>query len=654
MKSLWQDVDAAEYQDALGQCVYASRLLGQDPSLVLHGGGNTSVKVTERDLFGSEREVLYVKGSGWDLETIERAGFAPVKLEPLEKLATLSKLSDTQMVNELRCNLTNAGAAPTTPSVETILHAALPHTFVLHTHADAVVTVTNTPSGADFIEQIYGESVVIIPYIMPGFDLARVCKERYDAEKTEKTIGLILLNHGVFSFANTAKESYERMIALVDKAELFLKEKGAWNLGAEEVSSPIQRDVLAHLRRVVSEAARKPLIMTTVNDARSLNFARRDDIETVSQRGPATPDHVLRTKRLPLVGRDVHTYSTGYERYFHRHASAELTMLDAAPRVILDANFGLATIGKAAQDAFIVRDIYQHTIDIIERAERLERYQALSAQDIFEVEYWELEQAKLRKGGAPPVFMGEVALVTGAASGIGKAACQSLLKRGAAVVGLDLNKEVQEVFRSEAFLGMTCDVTDKTRSEEVLNQTVQTFGGLDMLVLNAGIFPGSAEITSLEPKTWQRTFSINLDANFQLLQSAHPLLKLAPNGGRIVAVGSKNVLAPGPGQAAYSASKAALNQLLRVAALEWSKDNVRINSVHPNAVFDTGLWSEETLRSRAQHYGVSVEDYKTNNLLKVAIASCDVGELIAELCGPHFSKTTGAQVPIDGGNERII
>ncbi len=652
MKSSWNDKDASEYEDALGQCVYASRLLGSDPSLVLHGGGNTSVKVTERDLFGEARVVLYVKGSGWDLGTIERAGFAPVALDPLQKLATLSELSDTQMVNELRCNLTNARAP--TPSVETILHAALPYQFVLHTHADAVVTVTNTPSGADFIKQIYGERVFIIPYVMPGFDLARVCKERFDAEATDQTVGLILLNHGVFSFADTAKEAYERMIALVDKAEQFLKEKGAWDLPTEEVSAKVQRTALARLRCSVSDVAGSALIMTTVNDSRTLNFVQHDDLETVSQRGPATPDHVLRTKRLPLVGRDVHAYSAEYETYFHRHAAADFTMLDPAPRVILDADFGLCTIGKTAKDAFVVRDIYQHTIAIIERAERLERYQALSAQDIFDVEYWELERAKLRKGGTPPIFTGEIALVTGAASGIGRAACGSLLERGAAVVGLDLSEEVQEVFESESFLGLTCDITDKTRLEEVLDQSVQTFGGLDMLVLNAGVFPGSAEITSLEPDAWQRTLNINLNANFHLLQLAHPLLKLAPNGGRVVAVGSKNVLAPGPGQAAYSASKAALNQLLRVAALEWGKDNIRVNSVHPNAVFDTGLWTEEVLRSRANHYGVSVEDYKTNNLLNVAITSRDVGELIAELCGPRFSKTTGAQVPIDGGNERVI
>lgn len=655
MNSLWIDEEAAKYEDALGTCVYASKLLGQNPSLVLHGGGNTSVKIAEKDLFGGEQEVLYIKGSGWDLATIERAGFAPVKLKPLQQLATLPELSDTQMVNELRCNLTDAGAP--TPSVEAILHAALPHEFVFHTHADAVVTITNTPSGAELVRQIYGDSVIVIPYVMPGFDLAKACKDRFDAEAAVRTVGLILLNHGVFSFGDTAKSAYEQMITLVDKAEQFLKARDAWNVHLEAIpATPVttERGALAQLRRAVSAVAKEPMIVTTSCDAQSLSFVRRPNLKTVSQQGPATPDHVLRTKRLPLVGQDLDAYKVDYKAYFQRHTSGDLKMLDPAPRVILSPEFGMCTVGKSAKDAFIVRDIYRHTMDIIERAERLERYQALSAQDIFDVEYWELEQAKLRKGSTPPGFTGEIALVTGAASGIGRAACESLLARGAAVVGLDLDEKVQTVFQSEAFSGLICDVTDRCRLEEVLDKTVQDFGGLDMLVLNAGIFPGSADIASLDFDAWQRTLNINLNANFFLLQSAFPLLKLAPNGGRVVAVGSKNVHAPGPGQAAYSASKAALNQLVRVAALEWSKDHIRVNSVHPNAVFDTGLWSEEGLRSRADHYGISVDDYKTNNLLNVAITSRDVGELIAELCGPRFAKTTGAQVPIDGGNERII
>jgi NAD(P)-dependent dehydrogenase (short-subunit alcohol dehydrogenase family) len=312
------------------------------------------------------------------------------------------------------------------------------------------------------------------------------------------------------------------------------------------------------------------------------------------------------------------------------------------------------TVGRTAQDAGIAFDVFEHTIDIVLRATVLGGYRALPAADIFAVEYWDLEQAKLRRAGNPPPFAGEVALVTGAASGIGKAAVESFLKRGAAVVGLDINPNVSGMFKRPDFVGIPCDVSQVDDLERALDATARAFGGLDMLVLNAGIFPSSRRIEALPLADWRRVMDINLDANLALLSAAHPLLKCAPRGGRVLVVGSKNVPAPGPGAAAYSASKAALNQLARVAALEWGGDGIRVNVVHPNAVFDTGIWTEEVLRTRAESYGLSVDDYKRNNVLRVEITSRDVAELIVEMCGPLFAKTTGAQVPIDGGNDRVI
>jgi NAD(P)-dependent dehydrogenase (short-subunit alcohol dehydrogenase family) len=270
------------------------------------------------------------------------------------------------------------------------------------------------------------------------------------------------------------------------------------------------------------------------------------------------------------------------------------------------------------------------------------------------MEYWDLEQAKLRKAGNPPPLSGEIALVTGAASGIGRACVDALLTRGAAVIGLDINPAVASLHPTPAFLGIHCDVSDDTQLIAALEVAVRRFGGLDMLILNAGVFPPGRRIADLDNAEWQRVMSINLDANFSLMREAHPLLKLAPRGGRVVVIGSKNVPAPGPGAAAYSASKAALTQLARVAALEWGGDNIRVNSLHPNAVFDTGLWNEGVLQARAAHYGLSVEQYKTNNVLKVEVTSHDVAELAAEMCGALFGKTTGAQVPVDGGNDRVI
>lgn len=657
MKNLWDAAEAGKCKSELELRVYSSRLLGRDDTLVLHGGGNTSVKVKERNVLGEEEEILYVKGSGWDLETIEVDGFSPVRMAPLLKLARLDALSDPQMVNELAANVTRANSPA--PSVETILHAVIPHKFVDHTHADAVLAITNTEAGEARVREIYGEDVLVVPYVMPGFELARVCAKQIAAELRPSTIGMVLLKHGIFSFGATAEESYARMIALVERAELYLEKKGAWEAPPIGPLSPIGRigPILAALRYAVAQNAGFPVIVSTSSDPKALAFARSRKVGEISQRGPATPDHILRTKRLPLLGRDAAAYAQGYREYFERHApqaKESKAMLDPAPRVILDPELGMCTVGRSAKEAGIARDLYSHTIDVMARAEALGGYRVLSEEELFEFEYWDLEQAKLRRAGNPAVFAGEVACVTGAASGIGKACVEALLKRGAAVVGIDLDPAIEKVAARPGYLGLQCDVTSEKAIGAALETALRAYGGLDILILNAGLFPAGTPIESLDGAEWRRVFAVNLDANLTLMRECHSLLKLAPKGGRVVVIGSKNVAAPGPGAAAYSASKAALTQLARVAALEWGADGIRVNTLHPNAVFDTGIWTEEVLQARAASYGVSVEEYKRNNVLKTEVRSADVGELAAELCGPVFAKITGAQIPIDGGNERVI
>ncbi len=663
MKSLWDDVDAEKCNDDLDLRVYSSQLLGLDKSLVLHGGGNTSVKITQENILGEAEEILYIKGSGWDLETIERAGFAPVRLDHLVKLAGLPALSDPQMVNELKTHMTDASAPA--PSIETILHAILPYKFVDHTHADTIVTITNTPSGLKHIKGIFGDELVIIPYVMPGFDLARVCAEEFRKQGNHRTTGMVLMNHGLFSFADSAKESYERMIKLVTWAEDFLQDKNAWQLGVSKTK--IQPGTgadhgsavigLAKLRADVSQVAGKPMILKTQQDENTLAFANRKDCSVITQQGPATPDHVIRTKQLPMLGRDIDKYVSAYKKYFKQHSKnskAPMTMLDPAPRIILDSEFGLCTAGGSAKDAMINNELYLHTMDIIQRSTKLESFQALPSQDIFAVEYWDLEQTKLRKGGKPPVFTGEVALVTGAASGIGKACVEALLAKGAAVVGIDLNADVVTLHDRVDYRGFVCDVTDEKKLAGVLEKVTLAYGGLDMLILNAGIFPGGANIAEMDMSEWRKVLEVNLTSGLQLMHLAYPLLKLAPNKGRVVIIGSKNVAAPGPGASAYSASKAALNQVMRIAALEWGVDGIRINSLHPDAVFDTGIWTPEVIAARAKSYGMTIDEYKQRNVMKVEITSRDVAALAAEMCGPLFAKTTAAQVPVDGGDVRVI
>jgi NAD(P)-dependent dehydrogenase (short-subunit alcohol dehydrogenase family) len=449
------------------------------------------------------------------------------------------------------------------------------------------------------------------------------------------------------------------MIALVDRAERYLKERRAWILPG---GKPVRRTErlaidIARLRRDLSAVAGVAMIVMTSQSPDALRFCRSSDAATLAAQGPATPDHSIRTKRIPMIARDVHKYASDYQRYFKTHAAkaqAPKTMLDPAPRVVLDPQLGLCAAGRSFRDAQIARELYEHNIEIIRRAAALGNYRALSARDVFDVEYWDLEQAKLTLAGKMPEFGGEIALVTGGASGIGRACVDALLGRGAAVIALDINAAVANLTSHPAYFGLHCDVTDTSSVAKALEAAVRRFGGLDMLVLNAAIYPHETSLATLESDLWRSVMAVNVEANLALLKGCHPLLALAPNGGRVVIIGSKNVPAPGPGFGAYSASKAALTQVARLAALEWGKDQVRVNVVHPDAVFDTALWTEDVLRARAARYGLSVEQYKARNVLKTSVRSADVAQLVCAMCGAAFSRTTGAQVPIDGGNERVI
>lgn len=654
--SRWSDGDAAACATELELRAYTSRLLGQDPRLVLHGGGNTSVKLTQTNIFREAEDVLWVKGSGWDLASIAPAGFAPVRMRHLLALSQLAALSDTDMARQLRVATIDPSAP--SPSVEAILHAIVPFKYVDHTHADAVLTLTNSVHGAELVQQVYGDRLIAVPYVMPGFKLAALCADLYPRQHGPQTIGMLLMNHGIFTWGETAPELYERMIDMVALAEAYIHKQIQGRVGppGRATSAYASADV-ATLRRALSEAAQAPMILQVGDGAAAVAFANRPDVSELSQQGPATPDHVIRTKRLPLLGRDVATYARDYERYFaeHAHRSAQpLQMLDAAPRVVIDPQMGVVSAGRSAADAIVAADIYGHTIEIILDATALGGYRALSAEDIFDVEYWDLEQAKLARTGSPPPFTGEVALITGAASGIGRACAEHLLRNGAAVVGLDLNPNVADVAPGPAWLGLQCDVTDAEQVLAAIDGAVRRFGGIDLAVLNAGIFPAGQPLEALDIDAWRAVMSVNVEASVVLLRHLHPLLRLAPRGGRVVVIGSKNVPAPGPGVAAYSASKAALTQVARVAALEWGTDGIRVNVIHPNAVFDTALWTPEIVEERALRYRLRVAEYKSMNVLHAEVTSRDVAEMCVAMCGPAFAKTTGAQVPVDGGNERVI
>jgi rhamnose utilization protein RhaD (predicted bifunctional aldolase and dehydrogenase)/NAD(P)-dependent dehydrogenase (short-subunit alcohol dehydrogenase family) len=685
VRSLWDDDDARAFaSDPLASRVYTSRLIGQDASLVLHGGGNTSVKSKATDLFGDSHDAIWVKGSGWDLASIEAAGFAPLRMDMVRRMAELPSLSDARMVEMLRAALLDPNAP--NPSVEAVLHAVIPFAFVDHTHADAVVTITNTPNGVERIGEIYGDRIFIVPYVMPGFILAReVYGMTRDIDWAEVE-GIILLNHGVFTFGGDARSSYERMIQLVSEAEDYLElhaplsVEGDDDAGGADAGSPMRKQrgaeatgpasddhtrgdlvTLAHIRHAVSKTAGAPLIATLDSSANHVAFSSRPDVGEISSRGPLTPDHVIRTKRAALLvdeGVDdlaarVERYASDYREYFRRHAEDSLTPLDPAPRWVVWPGRGTVAFGRTLDGALIARDIVAHTVPAIERAELLGGWKALPEDDVFDVEYWELEQAKLKRAPAPAEHAGRVVVVTGAASGIGRATVDAFLKAGACVAALDVAAAVETTWNEPRVAALVCDVTDIKALDRAIESTVLRFGGIDVVVSNAGIFPPSARIADLSDEVWQQSLAVNLEGHRLLLKKTIPFL-FAGWDPAIVVVGSKNVHAPGKGAAAYSVAKAGLTQLARVAALELASAGIRVNVLHPNDVFDTGIWTPDVLAARAREYGMDVEAYKRKNLLGRDVTSADVAALAVALAGRLFAATTGAQIPVDGGNDRVV
>ena len=644
---------------------YTSRLLGQDPSLVLHGGGNTSVKGELADVFGETRRVLFVKGSGWDLKSIGAAGFAPTDLNYLLRLAELEKLSDIEMMRQLR--LATLDPAAPNPSVEAILHALIPHRYVDHTHADAVVTLSNSPGGESVLRELYGDEVLVLPYVMPGFVLARQVAAATRGVDWNALRGIVLLQHGVFSFHEDAESSYEAMIELVGRAETELLRRtqkyGTPNIPeipgtpTTDLGTPTALPLqLSRLRKAAGEIHGTPMLARLDASPEARTFAQLENCGELIRRGPLTPDHSLHAKPFgavfdedPLPG--LHDFEQEYLRYFNDHAGEHHQCLDAAPRYGVWRGNGMVYLGPDCKRLEIVADISEHTIRAIRLAEAVGGWCALPREKLFEVEYWELEQAKLAKARAVPDLQGRIALVTGAASGIGRATVEEFHRRGAAVIALDIRE--MECMESPDVFCLRCDVTDSDAVRSVLNQGVLHFGGLDILVSNAGNFPASASLAEMTDEAWEQSMQLNLASHMKVLRTCLPLLENG-FGPAVVFVASKNVPAPGPGAAAYSAAKAGLTQLARVAALEAAPAGIRVNVVHPNAVYDTGLWTGEVLDERARRYGMSVEQYKTSNLLGLEVSSRDVATSIASLAGDAFSRTTGAQIPVDGGTERVI
>jgi rhamnulose-1-phosphate aldolase/alcohol dehydrogenase len=647
-------------QDELEQLVYQSRLVGEEEALVLWGGGNNSLKSSASDLLGNPIEVMYIKSSGSDMKSIVPKQFPAVRLDYIAPLRhRAEEMDDAAMVEYLARCLTDPASAR--PSIETLLHAFLPAPAVLHTHADAILAITNTRGREETVRACFGDAVITVPYRRPGFRLSQEVAEAFDARPD--AAGLILMNHGLITWGATAKEAYDRHIELVTRAEAFLARPASTHaiVQSRDFSAPKLRGLLSKSR---------PVILECDDSEETLHFVNREDLGRIARIGAATPDHILHTKRFPLVVQGdpesaLQQHVANYRRWYDAHQS-EFPMLDANPKVILVPGVGMFTAGKDARGARIVRDIYRHTMRIITDAEAAGGYETLSDFDAFHGEYWPLELYKLTLLPKEKELAARIAIVTGAASGIGRAIAERFAEEGAHVVVTDIDEALaQDVARGivekngmRRAIALRLDVSDEHDVARAFARTVREYGGVDVVVSNAGI-SSFGTLDTLETEAWDRSFAVNTRGHFFVVREAMRVLKEQGIGGSIVFNASKNVTAPGKEFGAYSVSKAAEAQLCRIAALEGGEHGIRANMLNPDAIF-TGsrFWSEEMRAMRAQNYGVDTDRlpdyYRNRTLLKTEVTAADVAEAALFLAGPRSAKTTGAMLPVDGGVKEAV
>ena len=694
MQSRWSDREAAEFVeryagrfgDALALCTYASRLLGAERSLVLHGGGNSSVKGTRRTALGETAPAIFVKASGFDMASIEPDGFPPADLAYLRRLRALSSLDDEAMVNEIRTHLFDHRSP--TPSIETLVHAFLPSAFVFHTHADAILTLTNQVEGAAHVGAALGDAVACLEYIEPGFKLAKAAVAA--AEAFPRAAGLVLMRHGLITVGESARSAYEATIDLVTKAEAYAASRAArgksvviskpdidaaWDRLASV--GPIVRGQLAHRSGDADQPWDRVVVLPLI-DEQVLSLLAGEDARKVALTPALTTDHLIRTKSLPLfvdspdyadserfrsqLAAAIADYSGAYQAYTERHRAAMpqgLAPFDPLPRVVLLPGLGALSAGRDVRAATIARDITGQTLRAKSAIARMGQYEGLSEGELFLMEYRGLQHAKLP---SLDPLAGRVALITGAAGAIGAGIAHELLRQGAHLAVTDLGgdrldslaKELDGSFPGHV-LGVPMDVTDPDSVTAGFRAVVQAWGGVDLVVVNAGIAM-VAPLSSMDLERFRRLERVNVEGTLIALAEAARHFALQGTGGDIVLVSTKNVFAPGAKFGAYSATKAASHQLGRIASLELADLDVRVNMVSPDAVFShgdrrSGLWAEvgpDRMKARGLDEAGLEEYYRTRNLLKARVTARHVANAVLYFA-TRQSPTTGATIPVDGG-----
>jgi rhamnose utilization protein RhaD (predicted bifunctional aldolase and dehydrogenase)/NAD(P)-dependent dehydrogenase (short-subunit alcohol dehydrogenase family) len=694
MRSRWSDEGAASFVarygarwgEDLALRTYTSRLLGADDRLVLHGGGNTSVKGTFVNRLGEQVPVLFVKASGHDLATIEPEGLPGLDLGYLKKLRALARLDDEAMANELRTHLFDARSA--TPSVETLVHAFLPARYVDHTHADAILALTNQTDGERVVRAALGDEVVVLSYVRPGFQLARAVVDAYEAHANAR--GMVWMRHGLVTWGPNARASYEAMIDLVTRAEEYLARHGAGRATVaipEELETALSRvrTVAPVLRGALAEPTGDPdrrhrrVIVLPLVTPEILAFLGGEGGRAASLTPPLTSDHLIRTKAFPLwidspayqdptaladqIRAGVRRYAADYEAYVARHANRlgqGVRRLDALPRVVLLPGVGALCAAADLRAATIARDVTAHTLAVKAQVAAIGTYEGLPEAELFDMEYHSFQHAKL--GTREAGLVGEVGIVTGAAGAIGSGICKALLEQGCSVAATDLpGKALDDLVAELAatfgprVIGVPLDVTDATSVAEAFGMVAATWGGVDLVVVNAGV-AHVAGLTELELDAFRRLERVNVEGTLTVIAEAARHMKLQGTGGDIVLVSTKNVFAPGAKFGAYSATKAAAHQLARIASLELAEIDVRVNMVAPDAVFShgarkSGLWAEvgpDRMRARGLDEAGLEEYYRSRNLLKARITAEHVARAVL-FFATRQTPTTGATIPVDGG-----
>lgn len=676
---LWDEKKAAELAgDEVGLLIYRSNLLGADLRLTNFGGGNTSCKVTMKDMLtGKDTEVMWVKGSGGDIGTLKKSGLAALYMDRLLSLKNVYRgLQHEDEMVELfnHCIYDLSSKAP---SIDTPLHAFLPFKHIDHLHPDAAIAIAAAKDGKKITQELFDGKIGWVEWQRPGFDLGLKLKKCLDENPGIR--GIMLGSHGLFTWGNTAYESYMNTLEVIEKCAEYLEVnygKRRAVFGGKRIDSLSKEERLEKasaisptLRGLCSGYTR--MIGHFTDDDRVLEFINSNDLSKLAPMGTSCPDHFLRTKISPLVIEDTdkealskafETYRASYRDYYERckHPNSP-AMRDPNPVVILYPGVGMFTYAKDKQTARVAAEFYINAINVMKGAEAISEYTSLPHQEAFNIEYWLLEEAKLQRMPKPKPLTGKIALVTGSGGGIGKAVAKRFASEGACVILSDNDterlkgcaEEFHKAFGKDSYISAVMDVTKASDITQAMKTAAREFGGVDIVVNNAGISI-SKSIEDHTEQDWDLLYDILVKGQFLVSQAGIRVMKQQALGGDIINIVSKNGLVSGPNNAGYGSAKAAQLHLSRLNAAELGADKIRVNVVNPDAVIaDSKIWSSGWAEGRAKAYGVKLEDlpafYAKRTLLNEIIVPDDIANACFAFVGGLLNKSTGNVLNVDGG-----